>query len=77
MIHSLESLLQTYTLLRRTGECILVVGLAIELFVIAFLHGKNKAEKAGSLTGTVIIIIGVMMESFAGGRADGSVKQSV
>ena len=75
MIHSLESLLETYTLLRRIGECILLVGLAIELFVIAFLHGKNKAEQAGSLIGTVIIIIGVMMESFAGGRADDVVRR--
>jgi hypothetical protein len=46
-----------------------------ELLVISFLQGGERTEKICSIIATAIIIVGVGVEMFAGGRADDVVRQ--
>lgn len=75
MTQSLESLLTWYQSLRIFGENVLVAGLVGDFLVIMFLHEGGKRERVGSLIGTALILVGVGIENFAGGRADDVVRQ--
>jgi hypothetical protein len=71
---SLDSLLEQYQSLRHIGEYLLIAGLLAELLVILFLSEKKRAEKWGGIIATAVIILGVVIETFAGGRADDVVR---
>jgi hypothetical protein len=75
MFQSLNSLLTWYQELRVIGENILIAGLVGEFLVIAFLHNGGKQERVGTLIGTLLILIGVGIENFAGGNADDVIRR--
>jgi hypothetical protein len=72
---SLDSLLEHYQSLRHIGEYLLIAGLVGDLLVISFLQSRKRAEKICSIIATAIIIVGVGVEMFAGGRADDVVRE--
>jgi len=72
---SLDSLLEHYQSLRHIGEYLLIAGLVGDLLVISFLQSRKRAEKICSIIATAIIIVGVGVEMFAGGRADDVVRK--
>lgn len=74
-MQSLDSLLEHYQSLRHFGEYVLILGLLGELFVIFFFSEKRRAEKWGGIIATAVIIVGVGIETFAGGHADDVVRQ--
>ena len=75
MAQSLDSLLEHYQSLRHIGEYLLIAGLVGDLLVISFLQSRKRAEKICSIIATAIIIVGVGVEMFAGGRADDVVRK--
>jgi hypothetical protein len=72
---SLDSLLEHYQYLRHIGEYLLIAGLVGDLLVILFLQSRKRAEKLVSIIATAIIIVGVGIETLAGGRADDIVRE--
>ena len=76
MNQSLDLLLERYQSLRHIGEYLLIAGLLAELLVILFFSEKKRAEKWGAIIATAVIIVGVGIETFAGGRADDVVVKS-
>src|SRR5258708_22820814 len=75
MIDSLDDTLAVWQVVRQIGESILVAGLLVDLFVIVFLHDSRKLEKRGSIFGTIVITLGVMVENIAGGYGDEIVRK--
>ena len=85
MIQSLESLLASYQRWRHFGETILFVGIFGEIAVIAFIdwrfrelpvHLEDKARRViCEVFLTALILIGVGVENWAGGRADDVIRQ--
>src|SRR6267154_444011 len=75
MIGSLDDTLAVWQVVRQIGESILVAGLLVDLFVIVFLHDSRKLEKRGSIFGTIVITLGVMVENIAGGYGDEIVRK--
>lgn len=82
-MQSLESSLATYQSWRRLGEWILINGLVGELVLVIALdwwldipaHLEDKKRKAfAEMACTALILIGVGIETFAGGRADEVVR---
>jgi len=75
VIQSLDTLLEHYQSLRHIGEYLLIAGLVGELLVILFLQDRKRAEKLGGIIATALIIAGVGIEMFAGGRSDDVVQK--
>lgn len=85
MTQSLNTRLLHWQHLRHIGEWILIAGLGLELLHIAFvewlevklpahvLSGKLKA--IGNVFCTLLIVVGVVWESVAGGNADEVIRQ--
>jgi len=72
---SLEAALTWYQHLRRIGEAILVAGLIGDLGVLMLLHERDKAERRWNIVFAILLILGVGIENFAGGRGDDVVRQ--
>jgi hypothetical protein len=76
-MQSLSAFLEHYQYLRYIGEIVLISGLIVELIVIAYLDDDRvkKFERLGTLFSTAIIILGLIIETHAGGCADDVVRQ--
>jgi hypothetical protein len=72
---SLDTSLDIYQFVRHIGEIILVLGLLGDLFALIFLRGRDRSEKRLGVAATVVVILGVIIESWAGARGDDVVRQ--
>lgn len=75
MTQSLDSLLECYQHLRHIGEIVLIGGLVGDFLAVAFLHNRQRLERIGTLIATAGVILGVALESWAGGKADDVVRR--
>jgi hypothetical protein len=76
MIASLDEALTLWQFVRHIGENVLVLGLIIELFALIFLDDKSKSlERKASIMGTIVVVLGLVVENRAGERQDEMVRK--